>query len=243
MSKINELLDKVIEAHGGMDRWNKIEEINVTARTGGVLPLSKLKYSSLSKINFTVYPKKIQTVFNDFPEIGSKGVFDNGSVYIENGKGEIEDERENPREHFNRISKKLYWDFLDTIYFTGYASWNYLCTPFLFKTYDFELSESEPIEEEGEKLDALRVVYPDNIHTHCKEQILYFDSFGLLRRLDYTADVIGSWAHAAHYCYDYVKYDGISFPLSRKVFMRKSDGSHADFPIVIWIKISAIVIK
>ncbi|MCH6576183.1 MAG: hypothetical protein IH795_13465, partial [Bacteroidetes bacterium] len=70
MSNINELVEKIIDAHGGMDTWNKIEEINVIARTGGILPLSKLKYSALSKINFTVYPKKIQTVFNDFPEIG-----------------------------------------------------------------------------------------------------------------------------------------------------------------------------
>jgi len=243
MSNINELVEKIIDAHGGMDTWNKIEEINVTARTGGILPLSKLKYSALSKINFTVYPKKIQTVFNDFPEIGSKGVFDNGSVYIENGKGEIEDEREDPRSYFNRISKKLYWDFLDTIYFTGYAGWNYLCTPFIFNTYNFEFSGVDGIEDNGEKLEGLKVVYPDEIHTHSKEQTFYFDSFGLLRRLDYTADVIGSWAHAAHYCYDYVKHGGISFPLSRKVFMRKSDGSHVDFPIVFWIKILSIVIK
>ncbi|HSG30054.1 MAG TPA: hypothetical protein VLB82_00750 [Thermodesulfobacteriota bacterium] len=243
MSKVNELLDKVIEAHGGMDAWNRVDEINVTARTGGLLPLSKLKYSSLSKVNFTVYPKTMMTVFNDFPELGSKGVFDKGTVYIENGSGEIEEERENPREQFNRISKKLYWDYLDTIYFTGYAIWNYLCTPFMFKTYDFELSIGQSIEDEGEILDALKVIYPDNIHTHCKEQTLYFDSFGLLRRLDYTADVIGSWAHAAHYCFDYVKTDGISFPLSRKVYMRKTDGTHAEFPIVIWIKLSQINIK
>ncbi|NIP29644.1 MAG: hypothetical protein GTN99_02075, partial [Candidatus Dadabacteria bacterium] len=155
MINAQELLDKVIDAHGGMDAWNKIEEINVTARTGGLLPLSKLKYSSLSKINFTVYPKKIQTVFNDFPELGSKGVFDNGSVYIENGAGEIEEERENPREHFKKITKKLYWDYLDTIYFTGYASWNYLSTPFLFKVYDFDISVGSSMEEEGETLDAL----------------------------------------------------------------------------------------
>lgn len=243
MSNISKLIDQIVDAHGGMEQWNKVEEINVTARTGGLLPLSKLKYSSLSKVNFTVFPKKNQTVFNDFPELGSKGVFENGSVYIENGAGEIEEERENPRDEFKKITKKLYWDYLDTIYFTGYGAWNYMCIPFIFKQYDFNFSSADSIEENGEVLEGINVIYPDEIHTHCKEQTFYYDKFGFLRRTDYTSDVIGAWAHAADYCYDYVKYGELSFPLSRKVFMKKSDGTHVDFPVVIWIKILNINIK
>jgi hypothetical protein len=243
MTDIKKTVDEIISAHGGMDLWNKVEEINVSARTGGLLPLTKLKYSALSKINFSVFPKKIQTVFHDFPEIGSKGVFDNGYVYIENGTGEIEDEREHPRTYFNRISKKLYWDYLDTIYFAGYAAWNYLCTPFMFKLSGFQFHEEEPYIENNEEFKRIMVIFPDTIDTHCKEQIFYFDNFNLIRRLDYTAEVIGNWAHGAHYCYDYVKYNGISFPALRRVFMRKSDGSHLEHPVIIWIKIFKIGIN
>lgn len=243
MSDTNKLINKIITAHGGIKKWEKIKEINVTARTGGLLPLTKLKSSALSKINFTVYPNKMQTVFNDFPEVGSKGVFDNGYVYIENGTGEIEDERDDPRSYFNRISKKLYWDYLDTIYFVGYASWNYMCTPFMFKLPGFEFSLMDKYVENDEEFDRLKVIYPDNIHTHCKEQVYYYDKYLLLRRIDYTAEIVGSWARAAHYCYDYIKYDGISVPTSRKVFMRKADGSHIEVPIFIWIKISNLDFK
>lgn len=243
MNDIKKLIDDIVIAHGGVELWNKVEEIFVSSRTGGLLPLTKLKYSALSKINFSVFPKKMQTVFHDFPEIGSKGVFDNGYVYIENGTGEIEDERKNPRSYFNSISKKLYWDYMDTIYFAGYAAWNYLCTPFLFNLPGFIFVREKPYIENDEEFKRINVIFPENIHTHCREQVFYFDNFNLLRRIDYTAEVIGKWAHAAHYCYDYVKYNGISYPTLRRVFLRKNDGTHMEIPVIIWIKISKIEIR
>jgi hypothetical protein len=46
-------------------------------------------------------------------------------------------------------------------------------------------------------------------------QKLYFGDDFLLRRLDYTTDVVGGVA--AHYCYDLVTIDGIVFPTLRRV--------------------------
>jgi hypothetical protein len=47
------------------------------------------------------------------------------------------------------------------------------------------------------------------IHTHCREQILYFDHKGLVRRHDYTSEVFGSWAKAAHYPSDHQSFEGV----------------------------------
>jgi hypothetical protein len=43
------------------------------------------------------------------------------------------------------------------------------------------------------------VTYPDDVPAHTKVQKLYFDQSFMLKRLDYTTDVLGGVA--AHYCY------------------------------------------
>jgi hypothetical protein len=65
------------------------------------------------------------------------------------------------------------------------------------------------------------VRFPSEIHTHCREQILYFDHKGLVRRHDYTSEIFGSWAKAAHYPSDHQSFDGVAVPMRRRVFLRR----------------------
>ena len=44
----------------------------------------------------------------------------------------------------------------------------------------------------------------------------------MLKRLDYTTDVLGGVA--AHYCYDPMPFDGIIIPTLRRVVRRTPDG-------------------
>jgi hypothetical protein len=48
-------------------------------------------------------------------------------------------------------------------------------------------------------------------------QIFYFDENWLLRRLDYVAEVVGGWAHAAHLCENYQDFNGLMAPTRRRV--------------------------
>jgi hypothetical protein len=66
------------------------------------------------------------------------------------------------------------------------------------------------------------VTYPDDVPAHTKVQQLYFGDDFLLRRLDYTTDVVGGVA--AHYCYDLLTIDGIVFPTLRRVVRRTPEG-------------------
>ncbi|NTV43073.1 MAG: hypothetical protein HGA63_07210 [Syntrophobacteraceae bacterium] len=38
-----------------------------------------------------------------------------------------------------------------------------------------------------------------------------------MRRLDYTAEVVGQWAHAAHFCEGYRDFGGFKAPTRRRV--------------------------
>ena len=63
----------------------------------------------------------------------------------------------------------------------------------------------------------LGVTFPDHFPTHCRHQTFIFDDRLDLRRLDYTAEVIGSWARAAHLCGEYRDFDGLRAPTRRRV--------------------------
>jgi hypothetical protein len=63
----------------------------------------------------------------------------------------------------------------------------------------------------------LRVTYPPEIHSHSREQVFYFDASGLLRRHDYSVDVIGGTA-SANYALEPRIFGGIVSPTKRRVY-------------------------
>jgi hypothetical protein len=81
----------------------------------------------------------------------------------------------------------------------------------------FILKELDPLPGALSTLTRVEAIFPDYIPTHSQKQIFYFDDQRLLRRLDYTAEVVGGWAHAAHICENYITFDGIKAPTRRRV--------------------------
>ena len=97
--------------------------------------------------------------------------------------------------------------------------------------------ELEPWREGGETWQRLAVTFPEWAHTHCREQVFHFDETGLLRRHDYTAEPIGNWARAAHYCLEHKSFDGFTLPTRRRVYPRRRDGRRRAGPLLVWIEV------
>jgi len=96
--------------------------------------------------------------------------------------------------------------------------------PFALGEPDYEVTEIPSIDQDGLLLRGLRVRFPPNIHTHCREQSLYFEDRGLLRRQDYEVDVAGKF-RAGHLISEYVDVQGLLFANKRRVFGRNEDGT------------------
>jgi hypothetical protein len=79
-------------------------------------------------------------------------------------------------------------------YFSSYALWIYLTIPFLYTYPGFVTEELGPWEESGEQWRPLKVIVPDSIASHSREQVAYFGPDGLLRRHEYTVDIMGGAA-------------------------------------------------
>jgi hypothetical protein len=102
-------------------------------------------------------------------------------------------------------------------YFVGEASWTYLNTPFLYTHEGFAIQEIASIQFESENWRRLQVTFPDNVKSHTRQQISCFGPDGLLRRHDYTVDILGG-ATGLNYASEYRDVDGIIVPTKRRVY-------------------------
>jgi hypothetical protein len=87
------------------------------------------------------------------------------------------------------------------------------------------------------------VTFPPGLDTHSPEQSFYFDERGMLRRLEYVAEVIGGWAHGVHMCADHVEAGGLRFPTRRWVRPYGPGGRPLPFPTIISLRLDSIEVR
>jgi hypothetical protein len=233
-------LDELVAAHGGEDAWGRRDEIRARVKSGGFALASKLARGRFRDYEIAVDVERPRSVLAPYPRTGQRGVFEDGRVRIESVDGEVLAERADPRRAFRPFSRRaLWWDPLDSLYFAGYAMWNYLTTPVLLRGADVDVREGEPWQEEpGARWRRLHATFPPTVPTHSREQTFYLDDGGRVRRHDYTAEVFGSWASAAHYSWDHAEIDGVVLPTRRRVVPRARSNRPRPGPTLVSIELS-----
>jgi hypothetical protein len=238
-----ELLQFVLEAHGGVERFQQLEQIAVKMFGGGFAVRSKRWGWIPGEIELVCSTRQQRTVIAPFRKTSQRSVFAGLEVRLESLiDGSVIAQRRDPRSKFPGGRRQLWWDDLDFIYFSGYAMWGYLCAPFTFTWPGVQTREIEPWEEGDEQWRRLEVTYPDAWHAHCPRQVYYFDSRGLLRRNDYTAEVFGGWAKSAHVCEGHRTFDGLVFPTKRRVYPRRRSNRRRAFPTLVEIDIHHVAL-
>lgn len=211
------ILDDIVKAHGGMSSWNSLEALDAEVSASGFLFTVK-QQPVLSHVRMRASTREPHFTFFDFPQPGQTAeLIGANEVRITGAAGNIIAQRANPRAAFRGLRRQFYWDSLDFIYFAGYATWNYLTAPFLFMRSGFTIQELEPVPGDSSSGCRLQVTFPQDIPTHSRQQIFYFDKQLLMQRLDYTAEVVGHWARAAHFCEDYRTFGAFKAPTRRRV--------------------------
>ena len=125
--------------------------------------------------------------------------------------------RDDPRAAFRSHLPETAWDELHVAYFNSYALWTYLTIPFLYTYPGFVTEELPPWREDGETWRPLKVTFPDSVVSRTREQVSYFGEDGLLRRHQYTVDVLDGH-RGVNYASDYREVDGIMVPTKRRVY-------------------------
>ena len=233
------LLDSVIEAHGGLERWRELDAVSVHGVNGGALWALKGQPGVLDDVFVRASLHHERESHHPFGAPDRRSAFTPERVAIETISGDVVEALEQPRASFAGHTLETRWTRLQLAYFVGTAMWTYLTQPFTFALPGFETYELEPWREGGEEWRRLRVVWPSYLATHSTEQTLYVGEDGLLRRHDYDVEISGA-AAAAHYISDYTKIAGIMVPTRHKIFPRRPDGQALSGTLLVSIDVSEI---
>lgn len=214
---MSNLLELAIKAHGGLDRWREVKTLTAhIAATGGLWQLKGWP-NVFADAQISIDPHRQHVEYFPFIKPGQRGVYQPDRTSILDSRGESAGERASPRDAFAGHTLTTPWDAQHLLYFGGYAAWTYLSTPFLFMLPGFQTEEITPWEENGETWRRLAVVFPTDVHSHSTRQIFYFDATGILRRHDYSVDVMGGTS-SANYATEPEEFEGLIFPTKRRIY-------------------------
>ena len=229
------LWNRVVDAYGGDARWRALLRIRVQVSANGVAYRMKWQ-TPIVEVPAEVAVWEPLVRFQPNKPDGLIEVFAGTEVRLEQPDGRVVQARVDPRRSFPGGRRLLWWDRLDQVYFAGYALWNYLTFPALLLR--------EEIAWEETAASTLRAEFPKGFPTHSRIQHFHFDpTTALLVQHDYTAEVIGGWAKAAHCVLAHERTEGLPFGTRRRVLPRRRDGSPARFPTLVGIDLKAVALE
>ena len=236
---MNKLLARIVEAHGGLDRWRRFNRVEATIVTGGAFWGMKNLTQDQDSRRMTVSLHEERASVAPFGDPDWHTEFTPHRIAILRGNGTVVAERHDPRTSFAGHEMTTPWDPLHRAYFNGYALWTYLTTPFLLTMDGVEVTEGEPWTEGRETWRVLHARFPGSIATHSALQDFFFGDDLLLRRHDYNVDVAGGFG-GAQLVYDYIEADGIRLPSRRRAYTRGTDSRPRLDPLMVSIDISDV---
>ena len=219
---VEDLLSFVIDAHGGLARWNLfsdfVTDVDVRGkicspgRWGALVPRSRLLFSLRNQRtiiflpdgegHWIVEPFRISQF--DSHQIERASLAHPGLALMREPS----------------ISK---WDSFRTAYFMANVIRHAAIGPFLYTLPGFRTEELAPWNEQGQTWRVLKVEFPPDQEVPFHSRLAYFGADGLLRRIQSKPDVLGG-LDLIEEVTSYARVDGLQVPVSREVFTCDSNG-------------------
>jgi hypothetical protein len=220
---MNQLLANVLNAHGGLNRWNNYQKVEAAIVTGGGFFALKGMLQDSTPRHMSVWLHEERSSVLPFGAPDQRTMFTPDRIAVEKLNGTVVAERHAPRDSFAGHQMNTPWDPLHRAYFNGEAVWTYLTTPFLLAMDGVRVEETEPWREGAETWRVLRAYFPGSIETHSVIQDFFFgENDFMLRRHDYNVNIAGGFP-AAQLTSNYATANGVHFPTRRRAYTRGPD--------------------
>ena len=173
---MNDLLDFVLDAHGGLERWSGVSALTAKLAVGGPF-WGQLGFpDAFLDETLTIDTRRQHAVFTPWTAPGQSLTFDTDPerVVLQTADGQTIDSRTSPRSSYAGHDLSSPWDALQVGYFLSYGMWNYLTTPFLLTYPGVQTREITPWQENDQTWRRLHATFPPEITTHSAEQVFYF---------------------------------------------------------------------
>jgi hypothetical protein len=237
---MNDLLKLALEAHGGLERWNQVKSIKIQASITGAIWYVKSKPDCLKNIVMTA-DVHTERVITEFPGQDKRSIFEPNRIVMEKIDGTLIETRDDPEKSFEGQQRETPWDDIHVAFFSSEALWTYLTAPFLYTYQGFKTEEIASIRVKNETWRRLKITFPDYVKSHTREQISCFGPDGLLRRHDYTVDILGGGT-GLNYASDYRDVDGIVVPTKRRIYAWEGDYQLVKEPLLVAIDMGEITL-
>ena len=203
---MHELLGQILNAHGGIDRWNQYEKVEATIVSGGGFFPLKGVIQDADPRRMTAWLHQERSSVFPYGAPDQQTMFTPQRIAIEKLDGTVVAERPDPKDSFAGHQMSTPWDALHRAYFNGEALWTYMTTPFLLAMDGVAVEEAEPWQEGADTWRVLRAHFPGSIETHSLVQEFFFDANLELRRHDYSVNIAGA-----------VSYTHLTLPTTERV--------------------------
>ncbi|MBS1694485.1 MAG: hypothetical protein JST91_19895 [Actinobacteria bacterium] len=233
-----DLLDAVLDAHGGLDRWRRFSMVEATIVSGGLMFELKGQPQDPTPRRMTVALHREWSSVRPFGAEDQKTDFTPDRIAIEKLDGRVVGELRHPRDSFAGHTLTTPWNPLQRAYFNGYALWTYLTSPFLLTLPGFSVHEIASDDDQA----GLQWRIPAHLASHCAVQEFYVGPDHLVTRHDYRVDIAGGFS-AVHYVSDYRDVDGIQMPTTRRAYRCGEDGSPLLDELMVSIDLTDITLR
>ncbi|MEM8754522.1 MAG: hypothetical protein AAGF90_16210 [Pseudomonadota bacterium] len=191
-------VEKAVERHGGWAAWlaNPVLKVETRSFTGGLASIKGCGKTFALPLSI-VAPRKNQITFPEFPEKGRRAFYRSGRIKIaDKATGAIVEQIDDHRSSFIGLQKQRRWNNTDIMYFIGNGLPLYLGVPFALSAS--QLVDHRIVRRGGAPVSRLTVDWPSDLETHSRRQSFEFASDGLFLRMEYTAEIVGSFPRAVH---------------------------------------------
>lgn len=233
------LLDDVIDASGGMTRWNSLSRFTLHLSIGGTLFADAGHAREFKDVTAEGSTRTQSLRFTGITGGERSGSFQPDAITIEKLDGEVLQTWSNPVPAFAEAGSPALADELHLVFFCGVAIWSYLTIPFLLAHPDVVIEELSPWQQSTETWRRLRVQFPPALMTLASEQILYFDQSALQRRADH--ELFGM--KVAHTSWAHDNFGGIVVPTLRRIQATQPDGTVIPKPVLMDVEIFDAVLE
>lgn len=234
------ILDEIIEAYGGLERWRDATTIEADAEYGGLTWELKGVTELVGTEHIVADVHRQRITFADAS--GRVIEFDKAADVVTVTAPDGTAERlEHPRASFEGLTFESPWTVPQAAYFRAYATWLHVVGAYVLTYPGVEVVESEGRIEDGESWRGLRVTIPETLDAHNTTLLYYVGAKGLFARVDYDAQINGG-AQVTHYLPEHVSTGGLVVDSSHEVFVRNADGTPDRSLMPVKVELSGITV-
>ncbi|MFD4510767.1 hypothetical protein [Streptomyces sp. NPDC058457] len=223
---MQDLLARAVQAHGGAGHWRRLSGFRARSHVRGAIWAVKGKQHAFEEFVVAGDTRTQRLTMAPYPGRGLCSTWEPHRQTVRRDDGAVLAAQPRPRARFDSHTRQTPWDDFHAGYFAAEVLWNYLTVPFHLLRDGIRTEEAAPWYEEGGVWRALRVTYPETFAAPSRQQTLYFDECGLLRRTDFGFELLGP-GPAVHYATAHRCFDGVVVPTRHRAYVRNPDGSRA----------------